>query len=445
MEKINQETKLLLKDYIEKSSNTPDVHWDPNLRNPHLRLSFNPYACDQKDKTAHYFLLVAAIDRPEYVLRSETTRALMIKIHEHMGGDCFKTGLTETFTKIINALDPYLRFGENKSQIPIALDSVNSYVEKFARNGLVEHSQKFTKPSELVQELSEEIPFFRGYYLEHTWMYIRWMTRNFPDFHVFEKFSPKDLQIPMTRYVKFVCSCMGFCAEPSDNLTQIEKMDEERKKFTEFAAEPDMFPDDPTVVDYPFYVLGRWLYGEKPSVDLLRKYLGFWQKIYTRAKIMPIEFDLIGRETDFEKQVREQLEKLNFLFKAEPHRIPFPKETKIPGYKPDFILNQCNKGGKIVILEPHDVWTRKEEKLYTLGGRTYSVLASPSVIEPSEQKFVEKLRILRREWGEVYYTVLILAPQIIDRVRVDYPDIADEICEAKNLPRLLYSLRENVN
>ena len=235
------QVKILLKDYVEKSLNTPDIHWDQSLRNPDLQLTFNPYDENQKEITAQYFLMVAAIDRPEYIKRSETTRALMVQIYRSLGKDCFKKGQTENFKKIVHELSPFLRFGENKDQIPKVLDAVNSYVEEKANGRLVQHSQNFVNPSQMVEELSNNMFCFQGKYFEHTWMYVRWMTRKFPDFNMF-KFQSKDLQIPLTRYVRFIACCLGFCSNIEPDLNHPETINQERRLFTEFAAKPDMFP-----------------------------------------------------------------------------------------------------------------------------------------------------------------------------------------------------------
>jgi len=437
-----QKVKLLLKDYVEKSSKSADIHWDPNLEK--LSLTFNPYLSSEREHSARYFLMVAAIDRPEYVGRSETARALMIQIEKTMGTECFKRGQSNNFEKIVKELDPYLRLGPLNGKIPDILDLVNSFVEQNAKEGLIKYAFKFSKPEQMVQELASKIPYLGAEYSEHSWMYLRWMTRQFPDLHIFKNFSPKDLQIPLTHFVRNVACCFGICTETKPDWLHPEKINQERKQLTELAATSDMFPEDPTVVDYPLYVLGRWLNGEELSLDLLRKYLEFWQKVYDHIKKVPIEFDLLSRqESKFEKAIREQLERLDFIFEPEQNTFLFPKETGIPSYKPDFVLHKCSKKGKTVILEPHGPWTPREKRSYSLGGKTYSCFANPRNISAHEKKFVEKLRAFKANYGEMYYLLLILPSEVKDRVEWDYPDVADEICEGKDVPKLLYSIRRD--
>ena len=55
-----------------------------------------------------------------------------------------------------------------------------------------------------------------------------------------------------------------------------------------FYAAPNLFPEDPAIVDYPFYVLGRWINDQKLSIRLLRTFLKFWQEIYRKIGKPPI-------------------------------------------------------------------------------------------------------------------------------------------------------------
>ena len=63
--------KPLLKDYVEKSSKSVELQWDPKVTT--YQLPFDPYAI--KERCAHYFLQIASIDTTELVSRSENARA----------------------------------------------------------------------------------------------------------------------------------------------------------------------------------------------------------------------------------------------------------------------------------------------------------------------------------------------------------------------------------
>jgi hypothetical protein len=257
-----------------------------------LKLPFDPYESTEKVRVAHYFLQVAAIDRRELAGRSETARALMIQIHKTLGDGALKPGRLEDFQTIVKELDPFLSLGTLKEWIPAILDSVNLFVSKVADGNLVKHAQTFAKPEEMVTEIGRNISEMGGTRIDHSWMYLRWMVRSNPDLRVFQNFSKKDLLIPLTSFVRNVAYCLGLCSKTVD-WSDPNEVDVDRRRLTKFAL--DLFPEDPAIVDYPFYVLGRWLDGELLSLSVLRKYLRFWQEIYDKIKRAPVVLYLIYR------------------------------------------------------------------------------------------------------------------------------------------------------
>jgi len=431
--------KPLLINYVEKSSNLVEFHWDQQMEN--LVLPFDPYKRSESVRVAHYFLQVASINRRELAGRSETARALMIQIHKTLRDVAFQPGRLGNFQKILIELDPFLSFGSLKEQIPEILDSVNRFVYQVANGDLVKYANKFAKPKEIVDEMSKDIPEMGGKHIDHSWMYLRWMVRPKPDLNVFQNLRKKDLQIPLTSFVRNVAYCLGLCSETPD-WSYPNGIEQERRRLTEFAF--DLFPEDPAIVDLPFYVLGRWLDGENLNLSILSKYLRFWEEIYNKTKRAPIIFNLISRKrSNFEHQIAAELKRLKFEFDYEKITIQLP--NGVPHYKPDFVLKKCYKKNKPIILEPHGIWTPRVRKSYTMGGRTYYVWANPSRVNADEQKFVEKLRVFRENCRDMYYLVLIVPSDVKDRVQWHYADSADEIIEGRDLPKLLYSLRKNPN
>ena len=432
---IDEKTRSLLKNYVEKSSNIAEVQLDQQIED--LKLPFDPYESTEKVRVAHYFLQVAAIDRRELAGRSETARALMIQIHKTLGDGALKPGRLEDFQTIVKELDPFLSLGTLKEWIPAILDSVNLFVSEVADGNLVKHAQTFAKPEEMVTEIGRNISEMGGTRIDHSWMYLRWMVRSNPDLRVFQNFSKKDLLIPLTSFVRNVAYCLGLCSKTVD-WSDPNEVDVDRRRLTKFAL--DLFPEDPAIVDYPFYVLGRWLDGELLSLSVLRKYLRFWQEIYDKIKRAPVVFYLISRKrSDFERQIATELERLRVEFEYEKITIQLPKG--IPHYKPDFVLKNCYKKNKTVILEPHGVWTSRVRRSYNLRGRTYYIWANPSEINVDEQKFVNKLRVFRENCRDMYYLVLIVPSEVRERIEWQYRDIADEIIEARDVPKLLYTLK----
>jgi hypothetical protein len=95
------------------------------------------------------------------------------------------------------------------------------------------------------------------------WMYMRWMVRPNPDLRLFPNFDPKDLEMPLD-----VNTCRAFAAIrrrlPNDQF--LAKMSSDvrgipiadahnRRLATAFARA--LFANDPIVMDYPLFLLGR--------------------------------------------------------------------------------------------------------------------------------------------------------------------------------------------
>jgi hypothetical protein len=206
-----------------------------------------------------------------------------------------------------------------------------------------------------------------------------------------------------------------------------------------------MFPEDPARIDYPFYVLGRWMRDEKLSLGLLTSHLQFWKKIHEKLKKPPITFDVVSRnESTFEKSVREELEKLQFMFLFEPYPFTLPEQSGVPQYRPDFVLPRCWKKGKIVILEPHGIWTPLQKRTVKLDKWSFPIWVTPAEIDPDESMFVNKLRAFREVYKDMYYLILIVPPAFRQRVEDSYPDIYDELYEGGDIPKLLFELKKNM-
>ncbi len=431
--------KPLLKDYVEKSSKSVELQWDPKVTT--YQLPFDPYAIKEKERCAHYFLQIASIDTTELVSRSENARALMIYIHNALGNDQFKQGQTENFQNIIQEIDNFCKLGSSKEKIPEVLNQVNTYVNNIEGANLPKYAEKFVNPAEMVKDIGQNVPYMGGQHLDHAWMYLRWMVRPYPDLNIFSNFSPKHLKIPLTSLVRNVAFCLGLCSTRTADWSNPQKVAQEREQITRFAL--DLFPEDPAIVDYPFYVLGRWIKDQNLSIYLLRTFLKFWQGIYRKIGKPPIAFDIASRyESSFEQDVRAELEKLEFIFSFEPNIFLLPESSGIPRYTPDFVLPQCRKKGKIVILEPHGIWTSREKRVVTLGRHTFTVWVLPDKISLEELRFVNKMRTFRENYREVYYLVLIVQSSVRERVERDYPDIYDEIIEGKDLPKMVFDLKK---
>lgn len=433
--------KPMLREYVEKSSTIAGLHWD---QTDSLRLLFNPYAPAERVKSAHYFLLISALDTAELVGRSENARALMISIQSAMGNDLFEPEQSNTFREIVQAFDTFYQLGQSKEKIPEVLNSVNLFVQKTARGDLVTYAEQFAEPEDMVKAIGSGIPFMGGQRIDHAWMYLRWMVRPHPDLNVFSNFSCKHLQIPLTSFVRNVAFCLGLCSSPIADWSDPGRIEQDRKRLTQFSL--DLFPEDPAIVDYPFYVMGRWIGDENLTLRLLRNHLQFWKRVYNQLKKPPITFDVVSRnESTFEQDVRRELEKLQLMFHFEPYPFSLPEQRGAPHYRPDFVLPRCRKKGRIVILEPHGIWTPLQKRMVPLGRQTFPIWVRPTEIEVDELLFVNKLRVFRKMYRDLYYLILIVPSPVKDRVESDYPDIYDEIYDGRDIPKLLCDLEKNLD
>ncbi len=58
---------------------------------------------------------------------------------------------------------------------------------------------------------------------------------------------------------------------------------------------------------------------------------------------------------------------------------------------------------------------------------------------------VNKLRIFRRHYKHMYYLILIVPSPFRDRIERNYPDIYDELYEDRDIPKMLYNIKNNVH
>lgn len=444
-----EEVKPILVDYVNKNSRVQHLYWDQNMAR---QLLFDPYAKAYHEKTriAHYFLLVAAITETELTGRAENSRELMIHIHSFLGDRYFEENEARGFEEVVQKCGFFDQMGDSRDQIPKVLARVNSFVQTVAEGDLVGYASRFAKPKEMVREIGGNIPRMGGRWIEKAWMYMRWMTRTYPDLGVFNNFRPQDLYIPLTSCIRNVGFCLGLCSQPRTGWwNNFDKVEQERKRFTEFAKE--LFPEDPMKIDYPFYMLGRWIEGKQletlkapARLTLLKDHLVFWEEVYNKIQRTPVRFDIVSRkESTFEENVRKELEKMQFIFSFEPHVLNLKENRGAPQYTPDFVLPNCRINGKTVILEPHGFWTRRKKRIVKIGRRRFPIWTYPTRTDPDELRFVNKLRKVKRTWGKLYYMILIAPTQVKKRVEEDYPDIFDELYDGRDVPRLLYNLKNH--
>jgi len=419
---------------VNRNSEALGIEWDPQISEKLLLNPFNS-SYPAQVKTAHYFLLVASITETNLIGRAENSRAILIHYHRILGDSLFNTRKTSTFEDQLIRSAYYDELGPKKWEIPGILASMNDYINEKAGGDLISYSKTFPTPTVFVQDIAENNERMNGSHIEKAWMYLRWMTRPHPDLHIFRHFSPGDLQIPMTSFIKAVSCCLGLTPHPESTAwNDSEEVDRLRQVFTDYARE--LLPDDPTKVDYPFFLLGRWLKGKELCLELLKEYLAFFSDLYSRTKTSPVTYDLVSRQlSSFEERVKHELKRMGIMFYYESHRF---RLTPNITYLPDFVLPNCKKKGKTVILEPHGIWSHPKPRKARIGRKTMTFHSYEKT--PDELKFTEKMRLFRETFGKDYHVILLVPARVKGRVEIWYPNSFDEICEGRDIPELLFKL-----
>ena len=264
----------MLKEFVERNSTIKSLHFDSRLP---PKLLINPYSKDyeEKKKVAHYFLLVASIDESKVIRTAENARALMVHLHTKLRELTFELSDPKKFEEELHKCKLYNEFGRLKNRIPYILVSVNKFVTKVAGNDLIKYSQRFSKPKDIVEDLSEYVERMRGPIKKMAWLYMMWMVRPEPDLRIFDHFSASDLFFPLTTLIARVGVSLGLIR----NLWPLRW--EHVEKVTEFAR--TLFPEDPVKAHYPLFLVGRWLKGKDLNMRVLKETLTKFDAFHRRT------------------------------------------------------------------------------------------------------------------------------------------------------------------
>jgi len=354
----------LLVKFVDMNSDVVDVQWDRRMS---PRLLLNPYSEDYEEKklVAHYLLLGSSILEDELVGFSENARMLLIHLHKSWGNRLFEITKPHMFEEKIRLGRFYGTLGRRGEVIPEILTSVNKFVKTKAEKNLIEYSKKFSKPEDFVEDLAQNIERMKASHKDNAWVYMRWMVRPHPDLAIFTHFSPGDLYVPLTENNANVAASLGLINSVAPYLWKSDNVGGARRRITHFARQ--LFPKDPAKVDYPFFLLGRWLKKKPLNHSTLKEALRFFEHIQGVTGQPHSYYQSMSRyRSGWEIKTARILSRMKIPFGYEPIDFPLPGDN----YIPDFILDRSIHGRKI-IFEPHYEMTRKQARKYSLFKQTY--------------------------------------------------------------------------
>jgi len=362
---VTDEVTALLIEFINKNSNVADVQWDRRMS---PRLLFNPYSekFEERRIVAHYFLLSASILDDTIVGYPENARMLLAYLHTALGNSLFEIKKGHLFEEEIVKTNFYHDLGPNKKAASENLASVNLFIRTHAERNLLKYAQRFTKPTDFIEDLAQNIPSLRGPHKDRAWIYMRWMVRPQPDLQIYDHLLPEDLYVPLTKENANVAASLGIITSASPSLWRDEKTAAEaRQRLTNYAKR--LFPQDPSKIDYPFFLLGRWLKQKTLNRYTLKTALDFLERMQKITGQSQAYYQKMSRyKSGWEKKTALTLLRLHIPYGYETISFPLPNEV----YTPDFILEKTVQGRKI-ILEPHFEMTKKQARKYALFKRTY--------------------------------------------------------------------------
>jgi len=408
----------LLVNFVNMYANVPDLHLNPRL---YPKLWFMPMDTDEaKREAAHYFLLAVSLTETKVVGNTRNVRVILNHLHRALGECLYRIEDPSRFEEEVKNCESKCRlfgqFGQQKDEIPRVLASVNKFVNDNAEGDLIKYSQDMAslgkKPEDMVEELGKTGARLGGRHKGKAWLYMRLMVGDRPDLRLFKSFSPRDLLIPLTAATLRVAIALGLADKSIAEVLYSDKFWKDYRlirniqaKVTEYAK--GLFPDDPAKVDFPFFVLGRWLSGLDLNGEVLIRSLKFFDRKYKEVGKPPIEYLVqiqrnaqeIGASGSLERFVAEGLVKRKIPFEYEPLEF---RLSSIPGepptFKPDFILDIKIRGKK-VILEPHGNWDNERN---VIG-------------------FIRKLSLFKKNYGEYFVLILIVPNERFYHIRQKIP------------------------
>jgi hypothetical protein len=410
----------LIVNFVQTYSEVRDIELDDQLNPKPWFMPLN--TPDAKKEAAHYFLLAASLSDYKLTGNPRNIRLLLSRLHKSLEGKLYTITKPSDFTLELSRFEQEIKkfdhLGEDKSEIPEVLCSVNLFVYNKAGGDLIKYTTELAgkgrKPKDLVQQLSYSVKRMNKQHKSKAWLYLRWMTRLAPDLALFP-FNPKDLMVPLTTPTLRVYAALGLSNNenlpfelsaknhPDSWWNSTAEFDADAERLTAFAR--SLFPEDPAKVDVPFFILGTWLEYSDLTPASLERSLGFFIKKHNELLQPLMRYLTIvyhynrageviepGTTSAMEWDVYNFLRQRQIIFSYEFMEFYLTQENLT--YKPDFLLPKLTDKGRKVILEPHGVRAKLFQEL-------------------------AKLSIFRKHFGQ-YFCLILIVPdeyvEVIDRL-----------------------------
>ena len=221
----------------------------------------------------------------------------------------------------------------------------------------------------MVEKIAENILRMGGPYKDKSWVYMRWMVRGYPDLWIFRHFSREDLLVPLTIGTASIAVALGLIDETALPPLWVdeEKAEKAREALTSFAKQ--LFPRDPAKVDYPLFLLGRWIKGKPLNPITLKEALHLFDHLYKVTGRAHVFYQVMEYyKSGWERRVADTLTKMKIPFRYEGIRFPLPNNIR---YTPDFILSESTIHGRKIVLEPHYQMTEEDILKFSLFRQIY--------------------------------------------------------------------------
>jgi len=438
---------FLTKEFVNVYGKMKDISLDVFLDPP---LWFMPIEANaSKKEAAKYFLLAASLLDTEVTGNARNVRVLLDDFHDTFGPRLYRISDPKMLEIEVQKCQSSFRFfdqmGPKKDEIPKIVTKVNAYIQQEAHDDLIEHTKHLIMAGKKPIDLFEELCKIHKGDAQRTgkfWIYLRWMTRKAPDLGLFD-FKPEDLIVPLTTpSLNFAASRELIDKHFPQKLKSKEEnaklwkdtktIEDVEKKLNDYAK--SLFPDDPAKVDFPFYVLGRWLTGFNLNKEFLEKTLQFLIDKYYKTGTWPVRYLVerrqlnkyacdfnIGAQSQLELPVADYLIRNDLRFEFEPLQFWWAKEHGIvaiaPPYTPDFLLSLKYEEKK-VLLEPHGVWDDLKD-------------------------YVGKLHVFRKNYGQFFHLVLIVPEDFVGFIQNADPkrEAYDQMWTINEFPKKMHEFR----